>query len=464
MSDLPVPPPRLPFALPPGGRGGGFPGLPGRGGLGGGGIQGLKARPKPITFADKKIEEDDLEAQWKSGVLDRMRVLDQCRKPSPLPEECDLLHISDKRLDIHVLKEVLCLCGGNAGGRFSGDEFSTLLEMTKTLPKLWNAANLVFDALDKTQRKVSLSQHYMLLESEEAELLDLKICSKSESPTATIDSTCQQQTSSEQPECPESESELDAHASVIQYHRLADAYMRCVRRIQKLVKVKQEELKSCSSAALEGAAEGEDDEERGRPLPEWLQILHDKYELYGMPIVAYNLENTATPRVTNASAIKLKSFTVGKLAGYLSGMMVDTVPVEENEENALWWLLQASNDVHLVVSSDLSCAAVRQLAIRNGEQDTVDVVTDTASGDSDTSTSASTVIYNRQYWARRFYGFLSKTTELKSRPKDEKGLLLFSLHVAPCDGTVFAPSEKDLQIKAEREATAKDPWVGAKCV
>ena len=87
-------------------------------------------------------EDEDLEEQWKSNALDRMRVLDGLRKPNPLPEECDLLHISDKRLDIHVLKEILFLCGGNAGGRFSGNEFQLLSTLSKALPRIWEATNM----------------------------------------------------------------------------------------------------------------------------------------------------------------------------------------------------------------------------------------------------------------------------------------------------------------------------------
>ena len=79
-------------------------------------------------------------------------------------------------------------------------------------------------------------------------------------------------------------------------------------------------------------------------------------------------------------------------------------------------------------------------------------------------TPNSGVVYNRRYWANRFYLFLSKMTEMKSRPKDEKGLYLFELHIPPVDEPLPEPSESDLELKAAREETAKDPWVNSDCL
>ncbi len=36
-------------------------------------------------------------------------------------------------------------------------------------------------------------------------------------------------------------------------------------------------------------------------------------------------------------------------------------------------------------------------------------------------------VYGEKYWAKRFFGFLAKITEIKSMPKDEKSSLLISL-------------------------------------
>ena len=204
----------------------------------------------------------------------------------------------------------------------------------------------------------------------------------------------------------------------------------------------------------------------------WIStVLLRMFEKSGVPVVRYNLEHTAVTPVTNLSALKLKSFTVGKFAGYLSGMMVNALEEElkEDEEEALCWLLQASNDTHLTVSSDTTVENVRILAV-SGSNDNCDVVaagTDTSSDPNpDLGVQASpTTVYNRQYWAERFYAFLSKLTELKSRPKDEKGLLLFSLHVPPADTSLLpVPTAEEIELKAKQEATKKNPWQDANCV
>ncbi len=532
MADLPTAPTRPAFALPPGGgfgSGGPFgagaprpPGMAslnaglGAGGGGGGGVAGglrglggLKSRPKPMKFVEKKLDEDTIDLQWRTGALERMRALDTYRKPTPLSEECDLLRISDKRLDMHVLKEVLCLCGGNAGGRFSDQEFAECLSFSKTLPIIWNTASAVFETLDKNERKVVLSRSYKLSLEEQAarysELVAPVPAAEAElTPPLAAEAKAEAEVG---PAVEADEPEEVQHAALVRYHRLADAYTRCVRQCQDMARRKQAELQvgdsasgsgsgigsgnnssdssssssSSSSSRSDGggggsttAADKDDDESKGKPLPDWLQILHDKYELYGMPVVAHNLEfppnGSSTPPVTHASALKLKSFTVGKLAGYLSGIMTSTLPADTanaEEEEAMWWLLQASTDCHLVVSSDMTYAAVKALAVQSAD-DSLDVpadagVSDTA--DASASTGAPPMILNRTYWARRFYQFLSKMTEMKSRPKDEKGLLLFSLHVPPMDPEVnLAPTPADFERKAQREATARDPFHNSACV
>ena len=534
MADLPTAPTRPAFALPPGGGfgsggpfGAGAPRPPGmanlNAGLGagggggvGGGLRGLKSRPKPMKFVEKKLDEDTIDLQWRAGALERMRALDTYRKPTPLSEECDLLHISDKRLDVHVLKEVLCLCGGNAGGRFSDQEFAECLSFCKTLPIIWDTASAVFETLDKNERKVVLSRSYKLSLEEQAarysELVAPAPAAEAElTPPLAAEAEAKAEAEAEAgPAVEADEPEEVRHAALVRYHRLADAYTRCVRQCQDMARRKQTELQfgdsasgsgsgsgignnssdssgssssSSSSSRSDGggggsttAADKDDDESKGKPLPDWLQILHDKYELYAMPVVAHNLEfppkGSSTPPVTHASALKLKSFTVGKFAGYLSGIMTSTPPAgtaNAEEEEAMWWLLQASTDCHLVVSSDMSYAAVKALAVQSAD-DSLDVSAD--AGISETANASASIgappfhlILNRTYWARRFYQFLSKMTEMKSRPKDEKGLLLFSLHVPPMDPEVnLAPTPADFEKKAQREATAKDPFNNSACV
>ena len=131
--------------------------------IGGGGssiLGGLKSRPKPVKFVEQKLDEDALIAQWRTTAIDRMRFLDNLRKPTPLPDECSLLNVSDRRLDIHVLRDVLSLCGCSAGGRFTTADFTVAREGVHALAGLWDSANASFEIMDKTQRKVVLSRDY----------------------------------------------------------------------------------------------------------------------------------------------------------------------------------------------------------------------------------------------------------------------------------------------------------------
>ena len=121
---------------------------------------GLKSRPKPLKFVEQKLEEGALLAQWSTTAIDRMRVLDNMRKPTPLSDECSLLNISDRRLDMHVLRDVLSLCGCSAGGRFTTADFAAARSGAQALADLWDSTNASFEMLDKAQRKVVLGRDY----------------------------------------------------------------------------------------------------------------------------------------------------------------------------------------------------------------------------------------------------------------------------------------------------------------
>lgn len=449
------PPPRpSSFSLPP--RPGVFPGGAPFAGGGLGGLGGLKARPKLLKFVEKKLDDESIKAEWSCNGLTRMRTLDSCRKPTPLESESDLLHISDKRLDLHVLKDALCLCGGNAGGRFSDSEFAAILNCTKMLPDIWEKADSVFESLDKAQRKIILSKSYMLKDIDEEKFLN-------EYKTIEVSSSSLSLSSKE-----EVEEEETSQAKTIQFHQLSDAYMRCVGKLQSIIKIKQDELIEFKKTKSEGDADADaDDESKGRPLPVWLQIFTDKYELEAMPIVQYNLEHNTTPPVPQ-NAIKLKSYTVGKMACYISGMMTNDVTNTEDEDVALFTLLQASNDANLVVGNDIDLSNIKTMVVydsdNGNDNDNGIANTDNNIKSETPETPNSGVVYNRRYWANRFYLFLSKMTEMKSRPKDEKGLYLFELHIPPVDEPLPEPSESDLELKAAREETAKDPWVNSDCL
>lgn len=432
------------------------------GGRGGGAISGgLKSRPKPLKFTELKLDEEAMLAQWSTAAMDRMRMLDSMRKPTPQPDECSLLNISDRRLDIHSLADIWNLCGGSVGGRFSNTEFHLARSYSKNLSEIWENINAAFERLDKTQRKVVLSRDYSIPHEHEAETLAQLRAELTQTvavPIANPQTTLDVQTT-EAGSLSTQAGEAAMHAALISYHQFADAYVRCVRSVQTLARNKQFELSNASFKADEQAP---DDESRGRPMPEWLQILIDLWESRGVPVVAWHLEHTCKPPVP-ASAIKLKANTIGKFSAYLSGMMA-----KENQdinpdaklgiESALWHLLQASNDTHLVVSADMTLDDVMEYIQRNLSNSSINSAIETAIVPSNIPSM------DRKYWSQRFWDFLSHLSELKSRPKDEKGITQFELHEVP-PMPLPPPSVAEVNEQAARKAVINGgPWVNAACI
>jgi len=455
-------------------------------------LGGLKSRPKPLKFTEQKLTEEALLAQWSAPVIDRMRTLDNMRKPMPLPDECSLLNIPDRRLDVHVLKDILMLCGCSAGGRFTTTEFAAARTGSQSLSELWESTNTSFELLDKTQRKVVLSRSFSIPAEHEQETVaqlrtELKQAVAAKAAAAAAAAEVQESTNPSGADA----SESIQHASVIAFHQLADAYLRAVRAVQALARAKQQQLAEMDrdSKADEQAP---DDESRGRPMPDWLQTLTDLWESKGLPVVAWHLEHSTVPPVP-ASAIKLKANTIGKFAAYLSGMMTKETLIpdsatsgtgsanvrggEGDVEFALWQLLQGSNDKRFVVSADMSlpqvlasacvhmhmtplCSSVAGAATDSNLTANADA---NGNGNGDGSSGGENALLDRPYWAQRFWNFLSRMAEVKSKPKDEKGVLLFHLHVVP-PTPLPAPTAAEIADKEQRRATVEGgPWQGAAC-
>ena len=104
----------------------------------------LKKKEVPKSLKD--IITYDPNNQWKQSIEERMRYLDTIHKYTPLPEECDELHISSQRYDLHAMKTVLELSGACIGVRFQTQEL-------QHLPIVFSQLNTSYDLLDTEYKK-----------------------------------------------------------------------------------------------------------------------------------------------------------------------------------------------------------------------------------------------------------------------------------------------------------------------
>ena len=85
---------------------------------------------------EKDLTEESLPSkQWKMTASARMRCLDDIKKHSPLPDVKLAFNIPEGRLDLHVLKSVLYICGGCAGARFTTEDFGTAKKLIGIMEK-----------------------------------------------------------------------------------------------------------------------------------------------------------------------------------------------------------------------------------------------------------------------------------------------------------------------------------------
>jgi len=114
----------------------------------------LKPRAKPEKFTDYKIEQF-LHHRGKNAT-ERLRELDKIRMYTPLPDEIQLLNVTPYRMNLLVMQDVMYLCGGLVGVRFSSEELQELLRLTKGMNSAWNDVSKAFQEMSTACKKLSL--------------------------------------------------------------------------------------------------------------------------------------------------------------------------------------------------------------------------------------------------------------------------------------------------------------------
>lgn len=92
--------------------------------------------------------------QQSGNATSRLRLLDSIRLHNPLEIECTRFNLPSSRLNVLVLKDVLHLCGGLVGARFSSEELLQCKSLVKQLSDLWASIELKYKGLNASQKKI----------------------------------------------------------------------------------------------------------------------------------------------------------------------------------------------------------------------------------------------------------------------------------------------------------------------
>lgn len=330
-------------------------------GIGGDRPMGLKKAVQKKRIIEYNI--DEYLNKFNLNAAERMRQLDLFRLHAPVPEECTLLNIPDDRLNLSKLSDILLLCGGNQGVRFSTTNLMDTKKHIGENDAAWAKVSAAYEVLTTAERKLAL----------------------------------------ESLEASRTETETETYEKLKTFHALCDEFLAGVSGIIALVRAKHGDLAEIVEHP-EYKVAPDPEKSLGFAKPEWLTTLMDKCSAHLESINARNAatataasENGGTTAAAVPPANKTLNLTVGVLAAYLSGCSTGVFSCDTKESDALSWLLQASNDTTANVSiSDMSRgmgAAIPHLS--------------------------------REYFAHRFYNFLSTMTELKSTPKAQSSLEKF---------------------------------------
>jgi hypothetical protein len=384
----------------------------------GGGLAGMKpkvaSKPK-LRFVEKDVSEGGLgEKQWKMTISERMRYLDDVRKHSLLSDEAAFLNVPDGRLDLHMLKSILHVCGGCSGARFSTENFLMVKELIADMEPAWAGMEASFKKLGVPQRKIILENTYIVEPPAAAET--------TEEAEDNDDPDEEEEGGVTLPPLPEG-----VDADVVAFHRLADSWCRLADRMMVVVKEKQSSLPSTEErkALISQFANADPDGlDQAKSMPDWLETVLAKYKAEGAPLVRAAVENrTINKDGKDATPLQANPDTIGKLSCFLSFMVCGAIPITDDDDDdvaagnggggdkdscsssgagskqrsALREVLQASND--------------SQRVLTNGEQlDSIMALEREGGGE------------GQGYWAQRLYNFVSKVRELKGMVKEEKAL------------------------------------------
>lgn len=87
---------------------------------------------------------------------ERMREIDNFNLHTPLPEEVELLNVTPYRMNLLSTQDVLYLCGGLVGVRFSSADLMDVLTHTKSMNASWNELSSIYKSMPAVCKKMVL--------------------------------------------------------------------------------------------------------------------------------------------------------------------------------------------------------------------------------------------------------------------------------------------------------------------
>lgn len=174
----------------------------------------LKERFRKEKITDYKL--DQFMPHRGKTVTERMRELDHIKLHTPLPEEVELLNVSPYRMDLIATQEIMYLCGGLVGVRFSSSDLAMLIRLSKEMGALWAQLGELFKCMSAASKKLVLTD-----------------TATSTSTGVANDITSASAVSLE---------DVSAEEAVRKFHQLADEYVMHFGELQRLITEKQKSI------------------------------------------------------------------------------------------------------------------------------------------------------------------------------------------------------------------------------
>jgi len=270
----------------------------------------LKEKMAKGTFVDYDFSNFMYHSErYSKNPTMRLRDLDSIRLHNPVSEETSLLNISSYRMNINNLNDVLYLCGGLVGMRFTSDELLLVLSKTKRLVSLWDALDECYKALDPSCRKLIVQ-------------------------TSDLKSHCEGGMCS------------DSELCVTKFHMLADEYVQELTDVQSMVRIKQSSIDPSDSKDNQLRLDADPESKIGTKAPVWLSTLIELYE------------RSRSIADTDSGQQSRRKLNVAEFSVYLGDYMLSDGRQATAVSDSLSELIQASNDQVLNVSNNDMMAKV----------------------------------------------------------------------------------------------------------
>lgn len=294
---------------------------------------------------------------------DRIRELDRLRFHNLHPEdECVLLRLPSRRVDIQSLKDVIMLCGGLVGVRFESSELRLISGTCSDLERTWVQLDRLYKSMPSAVTKMGSS------------------------------------------------SDIDMQQTVEDFHALCDNYIRDLQNIQDLIKLKQATIDRTVEPMK---IEADPSSNVGSPYPKWLMILRAKFEAVVAKEKADAAGEASSP-ISSASQV----FPLGKFSVFLCLSLQGRFEFSVEEKEALSEVRKYAfgfiQRMHAIIV--LSCTVFFPDQIVEASRDCEEIFTNMSSVRTTSSEQRA------KYFAKRFFTFLKSIPELKSSLRDEASI------------------------------------------